>query len=56
MSKASKMAPGKSYRKGISLMEVVKTLDTEEKLNNGLSSRDGRTVLFARTVKVITLP
>ena len=31
MSKASKKAPGKSYRKGISLMEVVKMFDTEEK-------------------------
>ena len=31
MSKTSKKAPGKSYRKGISLMEVVKMFDTEEK-------------------------
>ena len=31
MSKVSKKAPGKSYRKGISLMEAVKMFDTEEK-------------------------
>ncbi len=31
MSKVSKKAPGKSYRKGISLMEVVNMFDTEEK-------------------------
>ena len=31
MSKTNKKAPGKAYRKGISLMEAVKMFDTEEK-------------------------